>query len=320
MTAIIGAFVPRGRICFLTMDAVLDKYSDVHHDDRYASKQLELRGYQVDFVSWRSTNTDWGVYDLVVVRSTWDYHHDVENFIKKLREISRHTAVQNSPDVVRYNSSKRYLSDFSNSVPTTWFALPPSFEEINAVFNVFKTDRLVVKPQIGAGSECTHVITKGGISLKEWQCILEEYADRPETSRGMMAQPFRSNIQIEGEYSGMFFGEKLSHVIVKKPKSGEFRSQLNFGSRIVQETDPKILSQVTPALLEIHSKIPRDSKTGKCPLYARVDIVRNDEGSFEVMEIEMIEPLLFFEWEPKESPKLFADAVEQYILRKESNN
>jgi hypothetical protein len=45
-------------------------------------------------------------------------------------------------------------------------------------------------------------------------------------------------------------------------------------------------------------------------LYARVDLVRNDENDFLVMELELIEPSMYLRTDP-EAPMKFARAIDE---------
>jgi len=185
-------------------------------------------------------------------RSTWDYQYAVDKFVAKLEHIAQFAPVFSSPKLVRYNSTKRYLQDFANkgikTVPTIWYDEPPKYADLLLAFDSFKTDKLVVKPQIGAGSESTYILKRGSIIETEWKKIEEEYSRRKgDALKSVMIQPFRGeplfphrstrvseiyvfmmislclgNIQTEGEYSTLFFGDRFSHVILKTPKVRSF--------------------------------------------------------------------------------------------------
>ena len=105
-------------------------------------------------------------------------------------------------------------------------------------------------------------------------------------------QAFVENVLTEGEFSLFYFKGEYSHSILKTPKSGDYRVQEEWGGHI-QEIKPE------PLLLETATSI-----VDKDQLYCRVDLVRGKSG-FELMELEMIEPALYFRMN-KDSAALFA--------------
>lgn len=109
------------RCAFLSMDC-LDDF--VCYDD-LALPPLRARGWHVDTVSWRAQGVDWDTFQLVVIRSPWDYHKDWCGFLRVLDAIDRSQArLENSLSVVRWNLEKTYLRDLqirgTRIVPTIW--------------------------------------------------------------------------------------------------------------------------------------------------------------------------------------------------------
>jgi hypothetical protein len=62
---------------------------------------------------------DWSTFDLVVVRSTWDYPDRREAFLAWAESLPH---VLNPPEVLRWNTDKRYLEELSVDVIPTTFA------------------------------------------------------------------------------------------------------------------------------------------------------------------------------------------------------
>jgi hypothetical protein len=88
------------RIAFLTLS---DPKNFVIDDD-LAIRPLAQRGWQVETVHWNRPGVDWRRYELVVIRSTWDYHHHAEQFLRVLEQIE-HSGVrlENSSEIARWN-------------------------------------------------------------------------------------------------------------------------------------------------------------------------------------------------------------------------
>lgn len=121
--------------------------------------------------------------------------------------------------------------------------------------------------------------------------------------RPFMVQPFLSNIIEEGEYSLFYFGGEYSHAILKTPRKNDFR---------VQEEHGGIINPV-PANDELKARgaFILNSLT-KMPLYARMDFVRNGENHFAIMEVELIEPALYFRMDHPGAAERFAHAVNNW--------
>ncbi|MFM8912572.1 MAG: hypothetical protein ACKOE6_06560, partial [Flammeovirgaceae bacterium] len=95
-------------------------------------------------------------------------------------------------------------------------------------------------------------------------------------------------IQASGEVSLIYFNKQYSHAVLKTPAQGDFRVQADHGGNTIAYQPSRHLVDVGAVIL---SKIPHEV------LYARVDgVVRDNE--FYLMELELIEPELFFHLAP----------------------
>jgi hypothetical protein len=117
--------------------------------------------------------------------------------------------------------------------------------------------------------------------------------------RAFFVQPFIDSVQSEGEYSLFFFGGEYSHAILKKPKQGDFRSQEEHGADILSVEAPAALVESAVNVLGVVS--PQ-------PVYVRADFVRGKGERFLLMELELIEPALYFRTDPG-SARRFANAL-----------
>ena len=263
--------------------------------DDMAFEPLKTHGWLAEQVSWRKPDVDWSQFAVVVVRSTWDYQSDAPAFIKCLEQIEASSAqLENPLALIKWNISKDYLRDMQqqgiNIVPTLWFE---SFDlqQVLQGFAHFAVDTLVIKPLISANADYTYQLTTQSLSAMQAQ-LAQEFAQRP-----FMLQPFLSAIVEEGEYSLFYFAGHYSHAILKRPKNGDFRVQEEHGG-VLQSITPceDMLTCARHAL----ASLPADA------LYARIDLVRH-ASEFALMEIELIEPSLYFNMDPQAAQR-FADA------------
>ena len=105
----------------------------------------------------------------------------------------------------------------------------------------------------------------------------------------------------EGEYSLFYFGGAFSHAINKRPKTDDFRVQEEHGGIITAiEPDARMRRAGDRAI----ETIDRDL------LYARVDLIRDARQEFFLMELELIEPALYFRMDPR-SPRFFAEVFDR---------
>ena len=284
------------QIAFLT----LDKRGDFVIDDELAVKPMADLGWQVSIVSWRQTRVPWRQYDAVIIRSTWDYWNDVEGFLEVLKVIDNETRLANSLPLVYWNLAKTYLREMEQKgvmiVPTLWpQVLDAPFME--ASFDRLECDEIVVKPVVGANGEDTFRLERGS----DGENVMA--ITRLFNQRSSMVQRFMPAILSEGEYSLFFFNGAFSHAILKVPARGEFRSQEERGAEIKPiRPEKKLLQCGLRALATINP----------APLYARIDLVRNGETDFVVMELELIEPSLYLRTDAG-APARFAQAVDQWF-------
>ena len=284
------------RCAFLT----LDEPGDYVIDDELAIEPLADLGWDVSTVSWRQRKIPWSEFDAVVIRSTWDYWHEVPAFLDILAAVDRHTRLANSLELVRWNLRKTYLLDLAGKgvtvVETIWL---DEFREgfVADCAGRLGTDQLVIKPVVGANGEDAYRIgpDEAPERLRE---IEQRFRGRP-----CMAQPFMQNILSEGEYSLFYFGGAFSHAILKVPAHGEFRSQEERGAAIHPVTPEDCLRSAGRRAI---------AAVSPSPLYARIDLVRDANSDFEVMELELIEPSLYLRTDPA-APERFARAVDDWF-------
>ena len=111
-------------------------------------------------------------------------------------------------------------------------------------------------------------------------------------------------IQEHGELSLLFFGAKFSHAVLKKPIAGEFRVQSQFGgSYRAIEVSEELIATALKIIAAFGGEL----------VYARVDGIIAD-GKFLLMELELIEPDLYFDYD-KGAKKRYIAALEAELAR-----
>jgi hypothetical protein len=282
---------------FLTTEA-LDGFVT---DDDLAHALMREIGWEVTAVPWNRP-VDWSRFEAAVVRSTWDYHKHLDDFLAALEAIDRSgTRLANSLETVRWNVRKTYLRDLETRglpvVPTLW-RTGPDADRIRGLFDELETDEIVLKPVVSASAYDTFRLDRGS-DLSEVEALF--------AGREVMAQPFLPSIVEEGEYSLFYFGGELSHTIVKSPKEKDFRVQEEHGGLIRPADPPAPLPDLGRRIL---GALPEQ------PLYARVDLVRQSPGdpTFVLMELELVEPSLYFRIVPGSAGR-FARAFADWMLR-----
>ena len=284
------------RLAFLTMDS-LDEFIEY---DSLAIAPLRERGWDVDLVSWREA-ADWDAYEAVVIRTPWDYHAEPEAFVDVLRTIDASRAKLANPlEVVRWNLTKTYLRDLESRgvpiVPTVWGRdlSPATLADLHREMG----EQIVVKPTVGANADDTFWLHPDS----DPAVALAHFAHRP-----FMAQAFVRSVVEWGEASLFFFGGTCSHAILKTPASEDFRVQEEHGGRVVALEPEPALREAAHRAVEKAVAI-----TAHELLYARPDLVRLADGSWALMELELIEPSLYFAADPA-SPARFADAFVRWM-------
>lgn len=283
--AILSPTVPSPCIAFATYAA--DPH--IQADDQALAEALVRRGATAVARVWDDPEIDWKAFDAIVLRSTWDYFVKAERFREWLeaREYDG-TRILNPVSAVRWNIDKRYLRDLEGRgvaiVPTHWVNHRER-PDLTGILWDRGWDEVVVKPAISAAAHET------------WRTTRERAPDdnariRALASSGaVLVQPFLPEIERDGEWSLLFFGGRYSHAERKLPRAGDFRVQSKFGGRYSTEQPPKraidAARYVIATALELTGLIPPELP------YARVDGCIVD-GRFLLMELEIIEPTLFF--------------------------
>jgi len=265
------------RAAILTPDPDYPEAWDWAYD--VEAEVLRRAGIEVEPRPWTDVG-DLDGFDLVMPLVAWGYHLDPSRWHALLDRLERDKAkVLNPVTLLRWNSDKRYLAELGDKslsvIPTR---LVGALDEAAlADARMEYGDQLVIKPPVSAAADGTHRLGPND--------------PLPDGSRGreMMVQPFLGSVADEGEYSIMLFGGVFSHAIVKRPKPGDYRVQPHLGGTEEPcEAPPGAIELARSAL----AAAPAEAA------YARVDLVRDDNGALAVIELELIEPSLWLQHAP----------------------
>jgi hypothetical protein len=129
----------------------------------------------------------------------------------------------------------------------------------------------------------------------------------------MLIQPYLPAIAAEGELSLFYFAGQYSHAISKHPAEGDFRVQEQFGG------EERALDASKDACALAEAALTATQRLMDCaPLtYARIDMLRDEDGMMRLMELELIEPSLFLRF-ASDGGLAFAAAVRNQIAQRKN--
>jgi len=251
--------------------AALPRLAD---DEQPLLAALHKRGVVAEPAVWDQRSLDWSIYDLVVVRSTWDYTARRERFLGWAQALPR---VLNPAEVVRWNTDKRYLSELPRALATQFIEpaqrwLPPSGE-------------YVIKPAVSAGARDTARYGPGD------EDRARAHVDRLlAAGRVAMLQPYVSTVDLRGETALVYLAGEYSHAICKGQMLARDESPTRklYAEEVIGAREPS--SEERTAAEEVLDSLrwPREQL-----LYARVDLVAGPRGEPQLLELELTEPSLF---------------------------
>ncbi|HEU5062985.1 MAG TPA: hypothetical protein VFT79_07510 [Solirubrobacterales bacterium] len=258
--------------------ATCSGYADLKVDDELLREALAERGCEAASVVWDEARTDWGGFDLCLVRSTWDYHEKHPEFLAWTRAAEAATALRNPAELIAWNSEKTYLRGLAEAgvptVPTLWVERGSDLD-LEGELGARGWEEVVVKPVVDLGAKNLH-----RVRADEAQAALTTVLERGEA----MVQPFLPSLEAEGELSLIYIDGAFSHAVRKRPTAGDFRVQSIWGGTMdPADAEPQHVEVAQRALAQLDEP----------PLYARVDLVTDLEANPALIELELIEPNLY---------------------------
>jgi hypothetical protein len=262
---------------------------DLDADDARLLGPLAAAGLSATPAVWDDPAVDWSVFDLVVLRSTWDYPTKPDAFLAWIGSLRR---VLNPAAVVRWNHDKRYLRELAAAeVPV----VPTAFIEPGDAFTP-PPEPFVVKPAVGAGSKDAARYEPG-----QARAATDHVRRLHRGGKVAMVQPYLPGVERDGEAGLVFLGGRFSHAIRKGGMLGG----------IPREEGPLFLAEdIRPHAASAAEQALAERALAAVPggadrlLYARVDLLPATEDALAVSEVELIEPSLYLGHGPGSTERL----------------
>jgi len=280
------------KIALLISDNLLPLMEDTRPDRFELLEEMDklvpamaAKGMELVEVRWREIAERAGEFAAILPLMVWDYFEgNEEAFLSAIAKAEAITPVFNGFDIIKWNADKSYLDELeAHGAPVipTLTVDRATQTNITRAFDELETDTLVIKPRVGGGA---------------WRQVLYKKGDSfPSTDElppeGALIQAFLPSVQAEGEYSFLYFGGRFSHGVRKTPKRGDYRIQSSYGGS--EET-------YVPSQAEKNNAQYVLDALDFTPLYARVDLLRGNDDQLKLIELELIEPYLYFPHAPGE--------------------
>ncbi len=269
-----------------------DYVNNVMQEDQLVIDALTKKGLTVKKVSWSDKSFDWSSTNYCLFRTTWDYAERFEEFADWLMEVSLKTKLINSYDVISWNLDKHYMNDLKRAgvnIVESYFIEPKDTRSLQEIHDELGWNKTVLKPAISAAAKDTFLLDKVNTSQHEdrYQQLIQNEA--------MMLQPFQTSVVERGELSLMVIDGEYTHSVLKIAKSGDFRVQDDFGGTV---------HEYSPTTAEIDLALKAVNSYDTVPVYARVDMINDNNGEPAIGELELIEPEMWFRRNPDAANKL----------------
>jgi glutathione synthase/RimK-type ligase-like ATP-grasp enzyme len=253
-------------------------------DEAPLAAALAAGGFAAELVAWDDPAADWDAPIPTILRSTWNYPLAIDAFAAWLDRAAASAPLLNPADVVRGNLHKRYLIALAaRGVPV----VPTTLVERGGRCDLaaLAAPEVVIKPAIGAGSIGTRRFAPADPAAAAHLAALTAHG-------AALVQPYVASVDDYGERSLVWIDGELSHAIRKAPRFLGDAEQVTGPVPIA--ADERAVAEA--ALAPIADRI----------LYGRVDIARDAARRPMVMELELIEPSLFFAKQPGSAERYVA--------------
>lgn len=237
-------------------------------------------GIDAQVVAWDDPTVSWARFDAVLLRSTWDYVDRLPDFLAWCERVAKLTRLWNPPDVVRWNTDKRYLGELARAgVPVIESHFLAPGDDPAALPDL---EEFVVKPTVGAGSRDAKRYLRAGRAQ-----AVAHAARLLGEGRHVLVQPYLRAVDEQGETALLFFGGQFSHAIRKAPllRRGEEPTRALFKEEHIQPREPSAQER------EVAAKVLAALPFGPL-VYARVDLLPSPTGP-QLLELELTEPSVF---------------------------
>ena len=274
--------------------------ANILKEDELLQQALEARGLTSLRVDWADPEVDWESFRCAVFRTTWDYFERFREFTRWLNRVETLTRLCNDISLIRWNMDKHYLLDLKDrGIPV----VDSIMIEKGSDFRLAELLRQsgwsegVIKPCVSGAARHTYRVNRDITSA------IEAFIQPLLTEESFMLQPFLPDIMKTGEDTLMVIGGEVTHAVRKVAKEGDFRVQDDHGGTV---------HEYTPTAEQTELAVRAIEACNPTPVYGRVDMVRDRNGKWVVMELELIEPELWMRTHPP-AAEAFADAIVKFM-------
>ena len=282
-------------------DSTTDLYKhNVFYEDELVVNALKNKGLNVLRMAWDDSTFNWSDTKFALFRTTWDYFERFIEFSSWLSSVSKKTRLLNSERIIRWNVDKHYLLDLKNKgihISKSHFLEKGEQMSLKEIHEKLNWQETVLKPCVSGAARHTYRLNKNNIV--DYENVFKQLV----ANEAMILQPFQENIVKQGEVSLMVIEGKFTHAVLKIAKKGDFRVQDDFGGTV--QPYKATLEEIKFAENAVKACIDM-------PIYARVDVFKDNDGILALSELELIEPELWFRNNP-ESSNLLAAAIKKII-------
>jgi SAM-dependent methyltransferase len=268
-------------------------------DEQILLNALRKAGVDAQLIAWDDPQADPAAFDLCVLRSCWNYFEAPDAFLAWMQRAAKNSRLLNAFQPCRWNLHKRYLLDLQNQgLPI----VPSSFldrgapADLASIAQQHGWRKVVVKPCISAGSFATQFF-----DLDQFPAG-QKFLQQQLQLRDMMVQKFMPSVQDIGERALIWIDGEFTHSVVKSPRYAGDDEQVS-----AAQTISAALLAVGQAVVAL----PQLNQGEESLLYARVDLIEDENGAATISEFELLEPSLFLMQSPTALKRLVTGIVRQ---------
>ncbi len=300
----INQLVPLQDIAVLTEKRYLNPkennwyVSNIITEDRLVQSELESLGFRCKRVAW-DDSFDPSKFRFALFRTTWNYFEKLNLFRSFLSDCCGQIIFINPYEQIMWSLNKKYLlwlKERGVNIPSTHLVKRGASFDLLGFCNKNGWQEIVIKPCVSAAAWNTHYVKSIGNST-------QSLFDSLIKNQDMLIQVFQKNIVVSGEISIMIINGKCSHSVLKHAKQGDFRVQDDFGGTVSSHQPKKTEIEFAETVIKT---LPFS------PIYARVDIILDNNNHIALSELELIEPEMWFRLNPLGARDL-AIAVGEFI-------
>jgi len=282
---------------------IIDDYTqNILTEDHLLTQALQEQGLTVTRTYWDNEDFNWTGTQFAIFRATWDYFHRFDEFHRWLKKRSEQIQFINPYPIILWSMDKHYLAYLREkgiNIPPSIFIEKNTATTLQDIYQLSGWSKVIIKPTIGGGARHTYLIDAN--TLSDHEQLFQELI----SSEAMIMQEFQTNILDRGEVSFMVFGGIYSHAVLKKARRGDFRVQDDFGGSLY----PYQASDEEKQFVErVIAQCPEQ------PVYARVDVMWDNNNQLCLSELELIEPELWFRKDPH-AANAMAQVVQHYTQK-----